>query len=344
MTSSARRFAPLAFSFTLTWSRAAIADEPKVCGGPGHPGVALRAEGLDPELRASIVTQLRASLAGRSLELCDAEGSEGAVAELDISGAASAVALSLAVRDEITDKRVSREVDLRRIPEDGRALTIAQAADELLRASWAELLVADAPRPRRDVPPEIARAVEPPASEPPVVRPLARTPVAEVGAVFAIERYGSGATQLGPDVALGFFPLARLGLGVRGGLRTGARSEVAAGSVDPSSITGALVVLVALLPRTGRVGADVGPELSVTRVRYEAEANAGARARSESGTAVYAAAVARGWLAIAPPLRVTLGLAVGAPIHAVRAVAVDSTIASISGVLLGAQAGIGGVW
>jgi hypothetical protein len=330
----------------LCFSRAAAGDDAPgpSCGAPGHPGILLRAEGLDAELRSHIVDQLRAALAGRSFDLCEPPNGAGAVAELDVTSLADpeapAVALTLSVRDEITDKRVSRDIDLLRIPEDGRALVIAQAADELLRASWAELLVADAPRPKRDVPPEVSRAVPPPviAAPPPVA------PLVELGASVALEHFGSGLTQLGPDVAVGIFPFARLGAVVRAGIRSGARADAVSGSVDPSSVVTALAVMGGVLPRTGRLGLDAGTELFVTHVHYAAEASPGGRANSASGTAVHASAVARGWVLLAAPLRGTLGVSVGAPIHTVRAVAADSTIAAVSGVLLGAELGVGGAW
>lgn len=319
------------------------------CGGPGHPGIVLRAEGLDTELRSHIIEQLRAALAGRNFDLCEPANAADAVAELDVTslaatranGAASGVALTLSVRDEVTDKRVSRDIDLRRIPADGRALVIAQAADELLRASWAELLIADAPKPKRDVPPEITRAVPPPDASPP---PPPRAPLVELGAAVAIEHFGSGLTQLGPDVSVGLFPFTRVGAIVRAGIRSGGRADAASGSVDPSSVAMALAVMGAVLPRTGRVGLDAGAELFVTRVHYTADANPGARAHSASGTAVHASAVARGWAVLAAPLRATLGVSLGAPLHTVRAVAADTTIASVAGVLLGAELGVGGAW
>lgn len=238
------------------------------------------------------------------------------------------------------DKRVSRDIDLLHIPEDGRALVIAQAADELLRASWAELLVADAPKPRREVPPEIVRAVSPPA--PP--SPEARAPRVELGASVALEHFGSGLTQVGPDVSVGIFPFPRVGAIARAGIRSGARAEAATGSVDPSSIVMALALMGGVLPRVGRVGLDAGTELFVTHIHYAAEAAMGARANSASSTAVHASAVARGWAVLVAPLRATLGVSLGAPIHTVRAVAAGSTIASVAGILLGAELGVGGAW
>ena len=317
------------------------------CGSPAHPGVVLRASGLDGALESKIAEQLRAALAGRGFELCAPSRADGAVAELDVSGGASGVSLSLSVRDQVTDKRVARDLDLHGIPEDGRALVIAEAADELLRASWAELLVPDAPRPKRDVPSEITRTLPalhdagdrstaPVASE--------RAPIVEIGVGAAFEHYGSGHTQLGPELAAGVFPFPRLGAVARLGIRSAASSDSAAGSVDPSAIAGAFGIMAAVLPREGRVGLDGGAELFVTRVHYEATALPGAHAQSDSGTALHASVVARGWAVVARPLRATLGLSLGAPIHTVRAVADATTIAAVSGVLLGGTLGLGGAW
>ena len=315
------------------------------CGAPGHPGIVLRAAGIDGALQSKIAEQLKVALAGRSFDLCAPDQTAGAVAELDISkGSASGVSLSLSVRDEVTDKRVSREIDLRGIPEDGRALVIAEAADELLRASWAELLIADAPKPKVEVPAEIARALPTLEAAPAYRAPSYPPPLVEVGVDASVEHYGSGHTQLGPDLSVGVFPLARLGAVARVGIRSAARADSAAGSVDPSGVAGALALLLAALPRDGSIGLDGGAELFVTRVHYEATAAPGARAQSDSGTAVHASAVARGWAVVARPLRATVSLALGAPIHTVRAVTSESTIASVSGVLVGASLGLGGAW
>jgi hypothetical protein len=320
---------------------------PVACGRPGHPGIVLRATGIGGELESKIVEQLKAALAGRSFDLCAPDETAGAVAELDISrGSASGVALSLSVRDEVTDKRISREIDLRGMPEDGRALVIAEAADELLRASWAELLVADAPKPKREVPAEITRALpalEPaPAPAPPTV--AYRAPLWELGVAAAIEHYGSGHTQLGPDLSVGVFPLERVGAVARVGIRSAARAENAAGAVDPTGVAGALALLVAALPREGSVGVDGGAELFVTSVHYEATALPGSHARSDTGTAVHASAVAHGWAVLTRPLRATLAVSLGAPLHTVRAATGDGTIASVSGLLLGATLGLGAAW
>ncbi|MDB4937641.1 MAG: hypothetical protein JWP87_4613, partial [Labilithrix sp.] len=185
------------------WAPAALAAEDPVaprtspvsasaaCGAPGHPGIVLRAAGIDDELQSKIAEQLKVALAARSFDLCSSDDTAGAVAELEISkGSAAGVSLSVSVRDQVTDKRVAREIDLRAIPEDGRALVIAEAADELLRASWAELLVADAPKPKREVPPEVTRALPMLEAAPAPVYPSYRAPLVELGVDASVEHYG----------------------------------------------------------------------------------------------------------------------------------------------------------
>jgi hypothetical protein len=319
------------------------------CGGPGRPGIVLRAAGLAGGLEEKIADQLRAALAGRGFELCPADRAGGAVAELDVSdGAGSGVSLSLALRDEVTDKRVSREIDLRGIPDDGRALVIAEAADELLRASWAELLIADSPKPTREVPAEVTRTLPTlPRDDAELIdhpAPAPRAPIVELGIDLAFEHYGSGHDQIGPDVSAGIFPLPRLGAVARVGIRGAAVAETAGGSADPSVFAGGIAVVAGALPRDGRAGLDGGAELFVSRVRYEASARPGFLAHSDSGTAVHASVVARGWAVIAGPLRATLGVSLGAPLHTVRAAADQRTFTSVSGALLGATLGVGGVW
>jgi hypothetical protein len=47
--------------------------------------------------------------------------------------------VALEVEDHLTNKRLERDVDLHALPLDGHTLALAQAVDELLRASWAEI-------------------------------------------------------------------------------------------------------------------------------------------------------------------------------------------------------------
>ena len=135
-------------------------------------GVRVSFEGSWPSGQpGAIVAELRASLAVQGFELCLAAPLDEIAAD-QIAVDASAVTApprvstptadsprteapsplaririqhlgtartGIEVYERVTDKRVSRDVDLSAFPEDAMALAIAIAADELLRASWAEL-------------------------------------------------------------------------------------------------------------------------------------------------------------------------------------------------------------
>ena len=90
---------------------------------------------------------LRAELAPKHIDLCDAPapGAPAPIASLTVALASDTATVRVEVRDRVTAKDVTRDVSLADVPEDTRALTIALAADELLRASWVELSLANAP-------------------------------------------------------------------------------------------------------------------------------------------------------------------------------------------------------
>jgi hypothetical protein len=95
-------------------------------------------EGFDRELGAEVRTDLTTDLQHRGLGLCDEGATErepAAIVELSQQAREIVIALD----DRVTNKRVARDVSLQGLPANGRALAIAIAIDELLRASWAEL-------------------------------------------------------------------------------------------------------------------------------------------------------------------------------------------------------------
>ncbi|MET0285253.1 MAG: hypothetical protein ABW352_12315 [Polyangiales bacterium] len=116
---------------------------PPCTGSATELGVTVAVEPEDPELVDRVERHLRAALAARELALCESAGRAGAL-RITVDEAARA---RIVVRDALTRKLLERTLELASFPADGRALAIAAAADELLRASWAELLLPDAPPP-----------------------------------------------------------------------------------------------------------------------------------------------------------------------------------------------------
>lgn len=319
----------LSFTLVVVSSRADAAP----CAANGMPAVAIRQSAADPALGASVAEQLRASLAERGIALCidtpDAPA-DGALATLDVSfGEGAAATLTLTVKDAVTNKRVARDVDLASVPADARGLVVASAADELLRASWAEILVKDAPPPAQPVPPVVASAVETTVEAP---RPV-RAPVLELGLAVAGEAFGGGHAQLGPDLVVAGFPSSRVGVRARFGLRDGGTRHASDGTIASSATVGALGLAFGVLPRERRFGVDVVPELALERLSFDARAAGGAVASSDAATAIYLGVGAQAWWAFLPPSRVGIGLAIAGPLRGVRATDAGQTITSASGVL-----------
>src|SRR6187551_652634 len=130
---------------SLTLAPRLAAAQPRCAGGDG-PWVMLQlgAQGWSDAQRAAVLSDLQHTLASQGIAACSADAHPTAtpLATLAVELAADDAAkarVDIEVRDAVTHKRVRRDVDLSRIPEDGRAAAIAIEADELLRASWAEI-------------------------------------------------------------------------------------------------------------------------------------------------------------------------------------------------------------
>lgn len=108
----------------------------------------------DPALAELVARDLAAGLRDTGLAVQREPGSTPPLAIVAVSIDA---AVRIEVRDGVTDKVLAREIDLSDLPERARPLAIAVAAEELLRASWAEIaLVREEARP---APPVVERAV-----------------------------------------------------------------------------------------------------------------------------------------------------------------------------------------
>ncbi len=110
----------------------------------------------------------------------------------------------------MTAKRVGREIDHAGTPRDGRGVVVALAADELLRASWAELALERVPKPAVPITSEV-RAV---LAAPP--RPPSRV---GFGVRGAGEWWSGGLSLFGADADLSVRLARRWSLRAFGGVR-----------------------------------------------------------------------------------------------------------------------------
>ena len=308
---------------------------------------------LDEKGRARLVEQLAASLGQHEIATCS--GGQAPIAEVvfELPGAGAGVAIR--VRDAVTGKEVTRVARTGAIPKDGRALALAVAADELLRASWAEILLARAPAPPPEPPPQVralvevslaprpAFAVESPPAEAPsplLVRPEGRRFF--LGAALAGEHATGGLTLGGVDARLGVFALERVSFGVRLGARAAPPSTASDGSATASALVVGAGGAIALLPRGRAFGLDLPVRVDVEEVQFVAHPSPGARGSDGSAVGVSASGGLVASVRFAAAWRVALEATVGAVVRPIEAQDGVQALTALSGAVVGGAFGVTG--
>jgi len=139
------------------WARCPSSDMPFVV-------LITRVKPPDQLIADQLRRHLEASLRDRGIALCtEASASMRPVGRvlLEVTREkGEPITALIRIGDNITDKRVEREMNLTGVPVDARPLAVSASADELLRASWAELLLADAPPPAIEPPDVVLSSVK----------------------------------------------------------------------------------------------------------------------------------------------------------------------------------------
>ncbi|WP_394836645.1 hypothetical protein LVJ94_07030 [Pendulispora rubella] len=292
------------------------------------------ASSVEGSLAALVSSQLRTALRARGIRVCTVPPSSSvataAVVELSEDGHER---FTIVVKDALLAKRVERSIELSSIPPDGRPLALALATDELLRASWAELLLVDA-QPRQSVPPEIHRSVAP-SEEPKRF---------ELGAGFAVDHYTRGHTQLGADVAGAFWVLPRLAIEARAGFRVAPSVDAPRGEIQANATVLSLGALANVARQGSWIGADIGGRLAIVHVQFTALGDGSAQGRDVSKTAFYLNAGPRGWLAIHRFVRVVAEFNIGAPLHSLEGLDGERRVTGVGGLQLSGGLGLAGAF
>jgi hypothetical protein len=299
------------------------------CGGtPGRPWI--RVESNVP----TFVESFRAEVAPEGFDVCRGDGETPPVATVSV--VASEGSPTVEVLDVVTAKRVSRAIDLRSIPADGRDLALAVAADELLHASWAELALVNAPPPAAPVPEPVHRAVESSVRSVPAA-PTAKS--GEIGVMLAGEVFTGGQAQWGADARTQWFLSPHFAATLRLGLRATLPKETPEGEVRASAVLGGVGGAYRALV-SSRVDLDLFARFDAADVTYVADTTIHATASSGSAVAfLLGAGGAIGW-SVMPSLRLSAELGASAPVRPVRATEGETNVVvGVSGV--GAVAGIG---
>jgi len=316
-------------AISTLFDRPASCDEPSACGRSGRPWVGVHASDDLSRSLGSFVELLRAELVSRAIDLCSSvdPGRPPPLAAIEVSSGPDAVTLGVEVRDAVTAKHVSRDVALGGVPADSRPLMIAVAADELLRASWAELALRTAPPPAHPVPIEVTRSLRD-TLEPPAVL---SSPRILLGVDASLERFGSGTTLYGADARFAAWLTPRLAAGLRLGLRSGAAVSATDGAVQPSAWIVGAAAIVTITPPESRWGIDALGRLDVEHVSFVPTPRGTATGVSGSDYALLAGLGPQAWFRVASTLRIGAEVLAIVPLRSVDATDAHIDIAGVSG-------------
>jgi hypothetical protein len=293
------------------WIALAVATA-HACPQPGHAWV--RVVTTSPDVGDRVIRHLRAELAPRHIDVCGApDGTPpDPVATVEILGSdAPTVGITVEVRDAITDKRVSREIDLATLPPDARPMAIAVGAAELLRSSWAEVALDTSREPNHPVPEGVRGTVDDAMHQP---------RAGSLGLLGAGEVSTGKLRQLGIDARFSLAVTPRLA--VYG--RVGARAAQTASTPKDAAWADAWVVGVggtyAITPISAPLGFGVFVRADVVSFRLLTTSSDGAKAKPASGVTVLATAGANGWLHVSRSLDLVAEIGAGPALKGLKEV------------------------
>lgn len=310
--------------------------------GVDRPWVLMQLSELDPDFAARLISDLRAGLAPSRIDACVAEAIErkAPLATVRIAGVAGReLVFSIDVSDSVTEKRIGRDIDLRHVPSDGRAFALAVAADELLRASWAELALAKERQPKPQ-PPEPKPAPRLPPEPAPVEPPALTQPsFTALGVGLGLEAYTGGQLHFGVD-AFWLQPLTGwLRFGLTAGVRRGLTVDAPSGSIGSRAIHVELSLRPTLVS-SSIFSLDALVGLRGSEVWFVPEPIAGAEATKTNSAALFG----RGGLALtlgrAGSVRSVTTLGAGGPLRSFSASDGGEVVTGVSGVEFFATSGV----
>ena len=327
-------------ALVLLAARSVRAEAP--CPPSDRPTLELLLEVEPPDLviATNLAEHLAAELRIRGIDLCarpPAPHAPIARVRLHVDHPAlGPIEATIQIEDTITNKRLERTIDLTNIPVDGRPLAVASSTDELLRASWVELSVADAPTPATAPPSAVLRAVA--ESENPLRwRPPPRF---ELGAEVDASTFFGHRDAVGAALTLRGWFLPRVAGWLEAGGEVGIPRASVNGTVRASDVFATVGAAFAVLPRDRARGLDVEAGFSLLRVSVAGAATEGATSSSAVDWAAVVRAGARAWLRT-DAIRWTLGLSGLAVTRASRGLDAGQDVTSIEG--FGLEAGLVGL-
>lgn len=296
---------------------AACTGEPRGAGGVGASRpIALEvhvddATGVSEDALREHVSK---EVGARGLSVCEAkDGAPPGIAVIQLGVArveAGGVVATIAVRDASRTNDLERHMVLSRVPADVRPLAIATAADELLRASWADITGEPAP-------PSVAPRETPAATAPRATPPSSTSSLLDVGLALDGSRF-SARRALGADLSTIAWMTSHVGAELRVHFDVGADEATALGSARADSFGGTAGLVVAASPEDARVGLAFDANVAADRLTFTASPGAGATGHDGALLAVLAGGGAHVWIR-AERLRFLFGAALLVPLVPARA-------------------------
>jgi hypothetical protein len=318
--------------------------------------------GFDPSLAAEVRKDLAAELGPRGYGVCQQRVVEGELAAEIWLSVAEPSLVSIQIDDLVTGKRVWRDVPQTKIPAGGKALAIAIAADELLRASWAELDL-----PRRDARAEAGLPAGTPAAAESDAASASRLEDAErrtINARASPQTIKPGRPRLPTRFLLALLPsYARsssswnaFGLDLRAQVVPGGRAwleagvggfgaldaDTALGSVGARGFSGALSA-GACTPEQGRLLLCGGARGNVSWVQFRGDASPSgdAQGRKDALPALILAGVGQLGLRLSRRWLALVELSLGAAALGAQAKQGSSTLMALDGFVFSSALGVG---
>jgi hypothetical protein len=302
------------------------------------------APGFDPHLADEVRKDLAAELSPRGFGVCSSRAAQGElVADITLVQREPAL-VAIQVEDYTTGKRVARDVRLARIPSAGVALAIAIAADELLRASWAELLLrreAAAAQARADAAAEPRAPTAFAAQRVRGTSPRGSRVPAALGVVADYTHASRSWNSLGFDVRLQLRPFLHGLFELGGGGRWALPVEGEFGTVRGAGLA-ALLGLGGCGEPSERLALCGGARGTVQWTRFKGDPEPGARLAQRAGVASFVlSAVAQARLGLVAGLFLLAEFALGGALASARAEDPQRTVLGLEGLVLGAALGLG---
>ncbi|MBN2191566.1 MAG: hypothetical protein JW751_02020 [Polyangiaceae bacterium] len=318
-----------------------LSAAPNACPEGNHPWVHLTAAAVAPSIPlARTIEHMRAELAPSGIDVCTIPRADAPPALATVRLAASdeaTVSISAEVDDAVTSKQLSRRIDLSTTSPDARALTVALGATELLRASWAEVGLPDAPTGAVPVP----REVETDLAKERRRGATSGSPRATVEFAVAGEEFSGGLRELGLDLRVTERVWRRLTVGGRLGARRADRESSPYGRVDTDGWLLGISMATPITTLTDRAGVDLVGRADAFSLTFRGTPTEMATGGGRSSVMLTLAAGFGSWVRFAKNLRGEVEAVAGGAPRSVTVTDGTSPLVSTHGMFVAGSVGLG---